>query len=122
MESKHDLRKQKKKLKKRKRAITSVTYESKQTSKKPADDSGDDVSVENISEDEDKYHAVKLVRSADTSRALDSEAAAEDEDAVQRPIIPFLEGKDTRSPAEVLAWMIAPMPVQQFFEFAVHLS
>jgi hypothetical protein len=61
----------------------------------------------------------KLVPNAGTKskQSNGSDAKSVEETQSLRPILPFLEGAENRPPAEVLAWMIAPMSLQQFFEY-----
>ena len=127
MESRHELRKQKKKLQKRKRAQTSVTQAAKRTqaSAKPGpadnddgdsgDDSGDEGQLSGTWEENRDAKLVKMGASSDDQHAAAESHVASDVSA--RPIMPYLEGKETRTPGEVFAWMIAPITTQQFFEF-----
>ena len=125
MESRHELRKQKKKLQKRKRIMSSskngVTFVSKRAPGKVQNDDDDendsgDETFTSLAENRD----IKLVQSASTHNpALDHDDDASKSTGPTRPIFAFLEGKESRPPAEVLAWMIAPITLQQFFEFVL---
>jgi hypothetical protein len=123
--SKHEMRKQKKKVQKRKRSLSSgVTFTEKKKPVAPDHDDRESGSEDDFG-DADASHALgadsKLVPTAGTKskEALVKDDSHQDDGSVSRPIIPFLEGKETRPPAEVLAWMIAPMSLQQFFESVV---
>ena len=129
MDSRHELRKQKKKLQKRKRAQTAVTLAAKRAPANgkpaPADndddesfgESGDEGHLSGTWEENRDAKLVKMGASSDDQHAVAGEAHAAGSDAPARPMIPYLEGKELRSPSEVFAWMIAPITTQQFFEF-----
>ena len=93
--SRHDVRKQKKKAQKRKRAMTSAPV----TMVSHNHDGSDAESVE-----------------SEEGPARNKAAPTVNPAATNAPILEFLHGNQTRSPTDVLAWMIAPITVQQFLE------